>query len=51
MGGWIVIQHSHGQAELGDVEGNKFKTEFIHYALDVTAIVAITDRQGTNHTR
>ncbi|MDR6306808.1 hypothetical protein GGQ85_004544, partial [Nitrobacter vulgaris] len=36
----IVVQHSHGPNDLGEVEVVKSETGFIHYALDVTAIVA-----------
>jgi diguanylate cyclase (GGDEF)-like protein/PAS domain S-box-containing protein len=43
----IVVQHSHGPNDLGEVEVVKSETGFIHYALDVTAIVAITNVQGT----
>ncbi|MCE3256214.1 MAG: diguanylate cyclase [Nitrobacter vulgaris] len=42
-----MVQHSHGPNDLGDIEVNKSETGFIHYALDVTAIVAITNVQGT----
>lgn len=42
-----MIEHSHGQTKVREIEVDKSETRFIHYALDVTAIVAVTNVQGT----